>query len=98
MEIQKIHQEWQDKKHLHFEFVALFFHNITQDLHIFLFQSSNQNYTNIGQINLICTRLNQHNNRYGSSLTEPLYLCPFETMAYVCRFDGQRSPNGYIEQ
>ena len=58
----------------------------------------NHAYTYIGMTNNISTRLQQHNSGNGHAFTTPNRLCPWELLAYIIGFDGNRSQMFAVER
>ena len=63
-----------------------------------LLSIKDQNFTYIGKMNNIRTRIRQHNSGLGSISTEPLHLRPYALFAYICGFDSNNVLMFYIER
>ena len=55
-----------------------------------LVSNRNHYFCYIGQTGNMSSRLNQHNQGYGSKTTTPPSLRPYSLFAYVCGFDGNK--------
>ena len=58
--------------------------------YVYMLMSVNDhNFSYIGKMLSIRTRIQQHNSGVGSVSTEPLHLRPFALFAYICGFDSK---------
>ena len=56
-----------------------------------LVSNRNHYFCYIGETGNMSSRLNQHNQGYGSKTTTPPSLRPYSLFAYVCGFDGNKT-------
>jgi hypothetical protein len=56
----------------------------------FLISLCSRDFTYIGQTICLCTQTRWHNNGYESIPTEPVLLCLYAVMGYICGFNGNK--------